>query len=96
MVFGYEISRGVYQTTQTAKIAPKPSAKWHNRTAPQVILHRTAPHRMVQCGLRFYNKKTAQTAPHRTLYILIYLIIFNIKYIINSLITLVFPKKKKI
>ena len=27
----------------------------------------TAPHRMVQCGLRFYNKKTAQTAPHRTL-----------------------------
>ena len=34
--------------------------------------------------------------PHKlhSLYILIYLIIFNIKYIINSLITLVFQKKK--
>ena len=48
---------------------------------------------MVQCGLRFYNKKTAQTTPH-PLYILINLFIFNIKYIINSLITLVFQKKK--
>ena len=47
---------------------------------------------MVQCGLRFYNKKTAQTAP--SLYINIYIYI-NIKYIINSLITLVFKKKKK-
>ena len=74
MVYGYEISRGVHQTAQTAKIAPKPSAKWHNRIAPQVILHRTAPHRMVQCGLRFYNKKTVQTALHRTL---LYINIFN-------------------
>ena len=49
---------------------------------------------MMQCGLRFYNKKTAQTAPH-PLYILIYLFIFNIKYIINSLITLIFFFKKK-
>ena len=49
---------------------------------------------MEQCGLWFYNKKTAQTAPH-PLYILIYLIIFNIKYIINSLITLVLTQKKK-
>ena len=49
----------------------------------------------MQCDLQFYNKKIAQTAPHRTLSIYyIYLIIFNIKYIINSLITLVFKKKK--
>ena len=75
-------TRGVHQTAQ---ITPKPLAKWYNCTAP---------HRMVQCGLRFYNKKTAQTAPH-PLYILIYLFIFNIKYIIKSLITLVFKKKKK-
>ena len=82
---------------QTAKIAPKSPAKLHNRTAPQIILHRTATHRMVQCGLRFYNKKTPQTAPHRIapFYILMYLIIFKIKDIINSLITLVFQKNKK-
>ena len=88
MVYGYEISRGVYQTTQTAKIAPKPSAKWHNRTAP----HHTAWCNAV-CG--FIIRKPYK--PHCTVpfYILIYLIIFNIKYIINSLITLVFPKKKK-
>ena len=49
---------------------------------------------MMQYGLQFYNKKTAQTAPH-LLYILIYLIIFNIIYIINNLITLIFQKKKK-
>ena len=30
-------TRGVHQT---AKIAPKPPAKWHNRTTPQVIVHR--------------------------------------------------------
>ena len=35
------IFRGVHQTTQTTKIAPKPLAKWHNCTAPQVIVHRT-------------------------------------------------------
>ena len=49
---------------------------------------------MMHCNLQFYNKKTTQTASH-PLYILIYLFIFNIKYIINSLITLVFKKKKK-
>ena len=27
----------------TAKTAPKSLAKWHNRTAPQVIVHHTAP-----------------------------------------------------
>ena len=91
--------KGVHQTAKTAKTAPKPLIKWHNR----ITLHRTAsnsaPHRMVQCGLRFYNKKTTQTAP--SLYINIYIYIyfffflFNIKYIINSLITLVFFKKKK-
>ena len=63
--------RDVHQTAQTAKTAPKSPAKWHNRTAPQVIVHRTtsnsAPHHMVQCSLQFYNKKTAQTAPHQTL-----------------------------
>ena len=58
-----------------------------------VWLHRIAPYRMVHCGLQFYNKKTAQIAPH-PFYILIYLIIFNIKYIINSLIILGFQKKK--
>ena len=50
---------------------------------------------MMQCGLRFYNKKTAQTTPH-PFYILIYLIIFNIKYIINSLMALIFQKKSLI
>ena len=50
---------------------------------------------MVQCGLRFYNKKPAQTTLH-PLYILIYLFIFNIKYIINSLITLALKKKSLI
>ena len=49
---------------------------------------------MVQCNLRFYNKKTAQTDRTHPLYILIYLFIFNIKYIINSLMILVFKKKK--
>ena len=53
---------GVHQTAQTSKTAPKPPAKWHNRTAP---------HRMMQCSLRFYNKKTAQTAPS------LYINIFN-------------------
>ena len=62
-------------------------------TTPQVIVHHIALHRKVQCDLRFYNKKTTQTTPH-PLYILIYLFIFNIKYIINSIITLVFKKKK--
>ena len=42
-----EISRGVHHTAQTAKTAPKPLAKWHNHTAPQVIVHRTTPHRIV-------------------------------------------------
>ena len=54
-------TRGVHQT------APKPPAKWHNHTAPQVTMHHTAPHRMVQCNLQFYNKKTTQIVPHRTL-----------------------------
>ena len=61
------ITRGVHQTEQTTKTAPKPLAKWHNRTAPQVIVHRIASYRMVQCGLRFYNKKNAQTALHHPL-----------------------------
>ena len=37
-------ARGVHQTVQTA---PKSPAKWHNRTVPQVIVYRIAPHRMV-------------------------------------------------
>ena len=48
---------------------------------------------MMQYCLQFYNKKIAQIAP--SLYKLIYLFIFNIKYIINNLITLVIKKKKK-
>ena len=47
---------------------------------------------MMQCDLWFYNKKPHKLHP---LYILIYLFIFNIKYIINSLINPFFPKKKK-
>ena len=47
---------------------------------------------MMQCGLWFYNKKPHKPHP---LYILTYLFIFNIKYIINSLINPSFPKKKK-
>ena len=62
-----DLGRGVHQTAQTAKITPKSPTKQYNRTAPQVIVHRTAPHRIVQCSLQFYNKKTAQTTPHRTL-----------------------------
>ena len=42
-----EISRGVHHTAQTAKTTPKPLAKWHNHTAPQVIVHHTTPHRIV-------------------------------------------------
>ena len=33
--------RGVHQTTKTT---PKPPAKWYNRTALQVTMHRTEPH----------------------------------------------------
>ena len=84
-------SRGVHQT---AKIAPKPPAKWHNRTVAQVTTHRTAWCSAV-CGfiIRIPHKLHC-TTPH-LLYILIYLFIFNIKYVINSLITMVFFKKKK-
>ena len=53
------LSTGVYQITKTA---PKAPAKWHNRTSSY-----SAPHHIVQCGLWFYNKKTAQTALHRIL-----------------------------
>ena len=52
------LSRGVHQitkTTQSAKNTPKPPAKWHNRTAPQVTVCRIAPHCMMQCGLQFNN-----------------------------------------
>ena len=44
----YIMSRGVHQTAQTGKIAPKPPAKWHNRITPQVIVYCTAPHDAVQ------------------------------------------------
>ena len=81
----------------------KPSkllAKWHNQTVSQVIVHRTAPHCTTWCSAvcGFIIRKPHKphcTAPH-PFYILIYLFIFNIKYIINSLITLVFKKKKKV
>ena len=85
-------SRGVHQTVktvQTVKIASKSLAKWHNRTGPQVILRHTAWCSAV-CG--FIIRKPHK--PHASFYILIYLIIFNIKYIINSLISLVFLQKK--
>ena len=89
-------SRGVHQIAYTAKIAPKLLAQWHNYIAPQhCTTSNGTSHRMMQCCLQFYNKKIAQTAPH-PLYKLIYLFIFNIKYIINSLITLVFQKKKSL
>ena len=71
--------KGVHQT---AKTAPKPLIKWHNR----ITLHRTAsnstPHHAVQCGLRFYNKKTAQTAPSLYINIYIYILILNILLIV--------------
>ena len=47
-------------------------------TTPQVIVHRIAPHHIVQCGLQFYNKKITQTTPHRTIsiyYIYLFLIL---------------------
>ena len=53
------MDRGVHQTAQTIETAPKPLAKWHNRITPQVTMHCTALHSMVQCSLQFYNKKTA-------------------------------------
>ena len=74
--------RGVHQTAQTAKTASKPPTKRHNCTAP----HRTASNSALHCIAPHC------TAPH-PLYILIYLFIFNIKYISNSLITLLFKKK---
>ena len=40
--FLIQVSRGVHQTAQTARTAPKPLAKWHNCIAPQVIVHYTA------------------------------------------------------
>ena len=30
------------KTLQTTKIVSKPPTKWHNRTAPQLTVHRTA------------------------------------------------------
>ena len=38
----YIMNRGVHQTAQIGKIAQKPLAKWHNCTAPQVIVYCTA------------------------------------------------------
>ena len=70
------------------KFIPKPSTKWHNRITPQLTVHC-----MVQYSLQFYNRKTAPHHLH-SFYILIYLF-FNIKYINNSLISLVFNQKKK-
>ena len=66
-------------------------------TAPHRTASNSAPYRTAWCSAvcRFIIKKTAQTAPH-PLYILIYLFIFNIKYIINNLTTLVFKKKKSL
>ena len=80
-------TRGVHQTTQIAKTEPKLPVKWHNRTALQVIVYRTTWYSAVW---GFIIRKPHKPHP---LYILIYLFIFNIKYIINSLITLVFKKK---
>ena len=74
-----------------AKTAPKPPVKGHNCTASH---HTTWCCTVCSFIIRKLHKPH-RTAPH-TLYILIYLIIFNIKYIINSLITLVFKKKKKL
>ena len=86
------ISRSVHQIVQTAKIAPKLLAKWHNRIASQVIVHRTVWCSTI-CGFIIRQlHKLHRTAP--SLYINIF--IFNIKYIFNSLITLVFKKKKNV
>ena len=79
---------GVYQTAQTT---PKSPTKWYNRT----ILHHTAWCSAVYSFIIRKPHKPHHNTPH-PLYILIYLIIFNIKYIINSLITLVFKKKKSL
>ena len=40
-MFQYLTARSVHQIMQTAKIASKLPVKWHNRTAPQVTMHRT-------------------------------------------------------
>ena len=61
---------------QTAKIAPKLLAKWHNRTTPKGLM---------QCDLQFYNMKTANITPHRTsIYINIFIYLFYIIYIIST------------
>ena len=73
----------------TKQHKPHQNCPQNSITTPQVIVHRTTWYSAV-CG--FIIKKPHKPHP---LYILIYLIIFNIKYIINSLITLVFKKKKK-
>ena len=85
--------RGVHQIEQIAKTTLKPPTKWHNHIAPQVTVHRTARCSAI-CGFIIRKShKPHHTTPH-PLYILIYLF-FNIKYIINSLITLIFKKEKK-
>ena len=37
-------TKGVYQTAQIAKTTSKSPSKWYNHTAPQVTVHRNAPH----------------------------------------------------
>ena len=56
------MSKGVHQTAQIAKNAPKLPTKWHKCTTTQVTVHCTAPHVAMQFTvlyLWFYNKKIA-------------------------------------
>ena len=80
-------NRGVHLTAQIVKTTPKPSAKWYNPTTPQVTVHHIGPHCMVQCNLRFYNNKIAQTALlvpslYINIYIYIYFLMLNILLIV--------------
>ena len=57
----YTTPRGIHQTAQTTKTTSKLPAKWHNRTAPQIIVYHTAWCSAV-CG--FIIWKPHRTAPH--------------------------------
>ena len=79
--------RGVHQTAQTAKTASKPPVKWHNRTTPQVTMHRTT---LCSVVCDFIIRKLHKS--HRiasSLYIIIFIFLILNILLINSLITLV-------
>ena len=45
------LTLGVHQTVRIVKIVLKLLAKWHNCTAPQIIVHRTVQHDAMQFAI---------------------------------------------